>query len=358
MIKEVAHIADISSLLAGEKEVFVVCDRNVEWVAWEAGTFVGAVSIDTSESLKTMGTVMEICKWLLDNNATRNAFLLAVGGGITTDLAGFAAAIYKRGIRYANVPTTLLAQVDAAIGGKTGVNFLEYKNMLGAFRMPEFTAICPEVLKTLSDRQLLAGLAEMLKTFIIADASAYAQAVSSLKKAVFADEDTQPVASSLKKAVFADGDTQTVVSSLKKAVFADGDLILKAARAKESIVTMDPYERGPRIKLNLGHTFAHAIEHKALEAGDDVLHGEAVAIGIIMAAEMAEREGIAEKGLAARLKADFKSLGLPTECPFEGLEAAMAKDKKAAGLGKVKFVLPVKIGEVVVKEYDLHFHTE
>lgn len=314
MIKELRHIADISALLQGEREVFVVCDRNVEWVAWEAGTFVGAVSIDTSESLKTMGTVMEICKWLLENNATRDALLLAVGGGITTDLAGFAAAIYKRGIRYANVPTTLLAQVDAAIGGKTGVNFLEYKNMLGAFRMPEFTAICPDVLKTLPARQIKAGLAEMLKTFIIADASAYAQAVS----------------------------------SLKKAVFADGDLILKAAAIKESIVTMDPYERGPRIKLNLGHTFAHAIEHKALEAGDDILHGEAVAIGIIMAAEMAEREGIAEKGLAARLKADFQSLGLPTECPYTGLEDAMAKDKKAAG-GKIRFVLPERIGSVVVK---------
>ncbi|MBR6306811.1 MAG: 3-dehydroquinate synthase [Bacteroidales bacterium] len=331
MIKELRHIADISALLQGEREVFVVCDRNVEWVAWEAGTFVGAVSIDTSESLKTMGTVMEICKWLLENNATRDALLLAVGGGITTDLAGFAAAIYKRGIRYANVPTTLLAQVDAAIGGKTGVNFLEYKNMLGAFRMPEFTAICPDVLKTLPARQIKAGLAEMLKTFIIADASAYAQAVSSLKKAVFAD-----------------GDTQTVASSLKKAVFADGDLILKAAAIKESIVTMDPYERGPRTKLNLGHTFAHAIEHKALEAGDDILHGEAVAMGIIMAAEMAEREGIAEKGLAARLKADFQSLGLPTECPYTGLEEAMAKDKKAAG-GKIHFVLPERIGSVVVK---------
>lgn len=314
MIKELRHIADISALLQGEREVFVVCDRNVEWVAWEAGTFVGAVSIDTSESLKTMGTVMEICKWLLENNATRDALLLAVGGGITTDLAGFAAAIYKRGIRYANVPTTLLAQVDAAIGGKTGVNFLEYKNMLGAFCMPEFTAICPDVLKTLPARQIKAGLAEMLKTFIIADASAYAQAVS----------------------------------SLKKAVFADGDLILKAAAIKESIVTMDPYERGPRTKLNLGHTFAHAIEHKALEAGDDILHGEAVAMGIIMAAEMAEREGIAEKGLAARLKADFQSLGLPTECPYTGLEEAMAKDKKAAG-GKIHFVLPERIGSVVVK---------
>ena len=340
MIKELAHIADISSLLKGEKEVFVVCDRNVEWVAWEAGTFVGAVSIDTSESLKTMGTVMEICKWLLDNNASRNALLLAVGGGITTDLAGFAASIYKRGIRYVNLPTTLLAQVDAAVGGKTGVNFLEYKNMLGAFRMPEFTAICPEVLKTLPARQLKAGLAEMLKTFIICDAAAYHQAVSSGKNA------NNP-----------DGDAKTGPSSGKKAKFPDGDLILKAARAKESIVTMDPYEQGPRAVLNLGHTFAHAIEHEAMVRRDDILHGEAVAIGIIMAAEMAEREGIAEKGLAARLRADFRSLGLPTECPYKGLEEAMLKDKKAAG-GKVKFVLPVKIGEVVVKEYDLHLDSE
>ena len=317
MIKELAHIADISALLKGEKEVFVVCDRNVEWVAWEAGTFVGAVSIDTSESLKTMGTVMEICKWLLDNNASRNALLLAVGGGITTDLAGFAAAIYKRGIRYVNLPTTLLAQVDAAIGGKTGVNFLEYKNMLGAFRMPEFTAICPEVLKTLPVRQRKAGLAEMLKTFIIADAEAYNRALSGLT----------------------------------------GELIMKAAAIKEAIVGRDPFEKGERTKLNLGHTFAHAIEHEAMEKGDDVLHGEAVAIGIIMAAEMAERDGIAEKGLAARLKKDFRSLGLPTECPYDGLEEAMMKDKKATG-GKVKFVLPVRIGEVTVKEYDLHLDTE
>lgn len=308
MIKELRHIADISALLQGEREVFVVCDRNVEWVAWEAGTFVGAVSIDTSESLKTMGTVMEICKWLLENNATRDALLLAVGGGITTDLAGFAAAIYKRGIRYANVPTTLLAQVDAAIGGKTGVNFLEYKNMLGAFRMPEFTAICPDVLKTLPARQIKAGLAEMLKTFIIADETAYNQALSGVT----------------------------------------GELIIKAASIKESIVERDPLEKGERAVLNLGHTFAHAIEHKALEAGDDILHGEAVAIGIIMAAEMSEREGIAEKGLAARLKADFQSLGLPTDCPYTGLEDAMAKDKKAAG-GKIRFVLPERIGSVVVK---------
>ena len=123
----------------------------------------------------------------------------------------------------------------------------------------------------------------------------------------------------------------------------------KAAAIKAAIVERDPLEHGERAVLNLGHTFAHAIEHKALENGDDILHGEAVAIGIIMAAEMAEREGVAEKGLAARLKADFQSLGLPTECPYQGLEEAMAKDKKAAG-GKVKFVLPEEIGKVIIKE--------
>jgi len=352
MIKELTHIGDIATLLSGEREVFVVCDRNVSWVWFEIADQVGndregvgndgiIKFIDTSEARKTIDSVLDICQWLLEKNASRNALLLAIGGGITTDLAGFAAAIYKRGIRYANVPTTLLAQVDAAIGGKTGVNFLEYKNMLGAFRMPEFTAICPEVLKTLPARQLKAGLAEMLKTFIICDAAAYHQAVSSGKNA------NNP-----------DGDAKTGPSSGKNAKIPDGDLILKAARAKESIVTMDPFEQGPRAVLNLGHTFAHAIEHRAMEAGDDILHGEAVAIGIIMAAEMAERSQIAEKGLAARLKADFRSLGLPAECPYEGLEEAMAKDKKATGADKVKFVLPVKIGEVVVKEYDLHLHTE
>ena len=333
MIMEMAHIADISARLSAEQEVYVVYDRNVEWVAEEiagqagndvkkvgndvkeVGNDVPSFAIDTSEARKSMETVEEICKWLLERNASRQALLVAVGGGITTDLVGFAASIYKRGIRYANVPTTLLAQVDAAIGGKTGVNFQGYKNMLGAFRMPEFTAICPEVLKTLPDRQIRAGLAEMLKTFIIADAQSYREALL----------------------------------SGKNAKFPDGRLVAKAAAIKAAIVERDPLEHGERAVLNLGHTFAHAIEHKALENGDDILHGEAVAIGIIMAAEMAEREGVAEKGLAARLKADFQSLGLPTECPYQGLEEAMAKDKKAAG-GKVKFVLPEEIGKVIIKE--------
>lgn len=317
MIKELAHIADISALLKGEKEVFVVCDRNVEWVAWEAGTFVGAVSIDTSESLKTMGTVMEICKWLLDNNASRNALLLAVGGGITTDMTGFAAAIYKRGVRYANLPTTLLAQVDAAIGGKTGVNLDGYKNMLGAFRMPEYTFLCADVLRTLPPRELRAGLAELLKTFLLADGEAYGQAVK-----IFAD-------------------AQKDISGL----------ITKAAQIKADIVAQDPEEHGIRAKLNLGHTFGHAIEHEAQLRGEDIHHGEAVAMGIILAARLSERIGLAQKGLEAKLKADFEAVGLPTECPYplENLTTAMALDKKAAG-GRVKWILIETPGRVVIKE--------
>ena len=322
------NLRDVAALLEGEREIFVVYDENVSHVAAEVIGVLegvkGCIAIDTSEELKTMDTAVLICRQLMEAGASRTALVLAVGGGITTDLTGFAATIYKRGVRYANIPTTLLAQVDAAIGGKTGVNFDGYKNMLGTIVQPQFTFICPAVLKSLPARELKAGLAELLKTFLIADSAAYSKAVSS----------------------FTDGKTPEIPSA---------DLILKAAAIKAAIVERDPYEAGERAKLNLGHTFAHAIEHEARMRGDDVVHGEAVAIGIIMAAGKAEREGIAENGLTERLKADFNHLGLPTECPYDNLE--FTKDKKAAG-EKVTFILPVKPGEVIMKEYDLHHYTE
>ena len=306
MLKELTHIEDVVTHLSSEPEVYVVYDRNVEWVVkdfpWKA------FPIETSESRKTLETVEGICRWLVEQNASRSALILAVGGGITTDMAGFAASIYKRGIRYANLPTTLLAQVDAAIGGKTGVNLDGYKNMLGAFRMPEVTFISADVLRTLPQRELGSGLAELLKTFLLADAEAYETALLH-------------------------GVTQ--------------ELILKAARIKEEIVGRDPFEKGERAKLNLGHTFGHAI----------------VAMGIILAARLGESLGISTAGLSRRLKADFEAAGLPTECPYplETLQDAMAKDKKALGGGKVKFVVPVTPGEVVFHEmnpYDLHIDTK
>ena len=319
MLKELTHIEDVVTHLSSEPEVYVVYDRNVAWVVkdfpWKA------IPIETSESRKTLETVEDICRWLVAQNASRSALILAVGGGITTDMAGFAASIYKRGIRYANLPTTLLAQVDAAIGGKTGVNLDGYKNMLGVFRMPEVTFISADVLRTLPQRELRSGLAELLKTFLLADAEAY-------------------------ETVLLRGVTQ--------------ELILKAARIKEEIVGRDPFEKGERAKLNLGHTFGHAIEHAS--AGS-IPHGEAVAMGIILAARLGESLGISTAGLSRRLKADFEAAGLPTECPYplETLQDAMAKDKKALGGGKVKFVVPVAPGEVVFHEmnpYDLHIDTK
>ena len=308
-------LREVASFLKGEPELYVVYDKNVSWVArevMEAVPVQGSFGLETSEQHKTLETVQALCRQLMEADASRNAFLLAIGGGITTDLTGFAAAIYKRGIRYANLPTTLLAQVDAAIGGKTGVNLDGYKNMLGAFHMPEFTFLCEDVLKTLPPREFRAGKAEMLKTFLIGDARAYQQAQT--------PSQWQP-------------------------------LIIRAARIKADIVCQDPEEHGIRATLNLGHTFGHAIEHEAQERGEDIHHGEAVAMGILLAARLAERKGLAQKGLEARLKADFEAAALPTECryPLETLARAMEKDKKAAG-GRIKWILPVTPGRVEVVE--------
>ena len=313
-------MADVAAFLRKEPELYVVYDENVASLAREvlaALPVKGSFGLKTSEERKTLETVQGLCRQLLEAGASRNAYLLAIGGGITTDMTGFAAAIYKRGIRYSNLPTTLLAQVDAAIGGKTGVNLDGYKNMLGAFRMPEYTFLCADVLKTLPPRELRAGLAELLKTFLIGDAEAYEQAVR-----CFAD-------------------AQNDISGL----------ITKAAQIKADIVAQDPEEHGIRAKLNLGHTFGHAIEHEAQKDGDDIHHGEAVAMGMILAARLSERIGLAPEGMEKKLRADFKALGLPTECPYplENLAAAMARDKKAAE-GHVKWILLEAPGRVIIKE--------
>lgn len=321
--------------LQAEPELFVVYDANVAWVAsqlTEALPVRASMALETSEEGKTLQTVQMLERWLLQADASRGALLLAVGGGITTDLVGFAAAIYKRGIRYANVPTTLLAQVDAAIGGKTGVNLDGYKNMLGAFRMPEFTVLEASFLQTLPPREFRCGLAELLKTFLIGDGAAYAAFVSSSKSAQNKDE---------------------------RGIEDD---IRQAAAIKARIVTEDPEEHGVRAKLNLGHTFGHAIEHEARLHGADITHGEAVAMGIVLAAELSERLGVAQKGLSAQLKADFSRLGLPVASPYpvEDLVEALRKDKKAVAGGKVKFVLLRAPGDVVLQElpYDCYLHTK
>ncbi len=325
-------LADVAGLLAQEPEVYVVYDKQAVWVAAEVlsavpaqpGQVRAAMGLETSEERKCMDTVMALERWLLEAGASRQALILAIGGGITTDMAGFAAALYKRGIRYANLPTTLLAQVDAAIGGKTGVNLEAYKNMLGAFLQPQFTFLSADVLRTLAPRDFRSGLAEMAKTFLLADKEAYERFFASAQNDKGFAGEISP-------------------------------FIWRAAEIKAGIVARDPYEKGERALLNLGHSYGHAIEHEARLRGDDITHGEAVAMGIILAAELSEQLGVAQKGLAARLRANFMGIGLPAECPYpiEQLQAALRKDKKVQSSGKIRFVLLKDIGEPLIRELEI-----
>lgn len=341
------RLADVLPYIEKYPSVFVVSDENVGKAAeflTRQENIVAMASLKATEEEKDISTVMAICRWLLECGADREALLLAIGGGITTDIAGFAASIYKRGIRFAYIPTTLLAQVDAAVGGKTGVNFQDYKNMIGVIRQPDFTFECAEVLETLPVRDFRSGAAEMLKTFIIENKNgSYARAVRLLS------------------ARYTDGAELT-------------ELIAAAAAVKAGVVSRDQFENGERRKLNLGHTFAHAIEwaahsgektiaeadgsstsvwgaNDAATGGENVTHGEAVAIGTVLAARLSEKMGLCEKGLAARIEGDFLSCGLPTESPYPLgiLAAAMHKDKKAEG-NKIHFVLIKAIGDVVIED--------
>lgn len=348
-------IADVAGYLERYPVIYIVADRHVAHFAEKVvKSLTGGKAdckcedplspelllLDTSEEDKSMQTVMEICKWLLDNGADRNALLLAIGGGITTDMAGFAASIYKRGIRFAYIPTTFLSQVDAAIGGKTGGNFENYKNILGVIRQPEFTYICPEVLETLPYRDFLSGAAELIKTFIIDNAgNNYEKAVEVLSEIHESIDRKQAIALHL--------------AELEELAGA-------AARIKAGVVERDEFEQGERRKLNLGHTFAHAIEWEARAAKKDISHGEAVAMGIILAAKASEQyygqeniEGqkVADGSLSARFTRDFSRCGLPTECPFplESLSGAMRKDKKAEN-GIVHFVLIRTLGDVRIED--------
>ena len=333
--------------------VYIITDKNTENFAAAVAkslpeNFRGTFTLEADELGKTMDNILKICAWLLENHPDRTAMLLGIGGGITTDMTGFTASIYKRGSRFSYLPTTFLAQVDAAIGGKTGVNFENYKNILGVIRQPEFTYVCPEVLGTLTYRDFLSGAAELVKTFIIDDTGDnYEKAVTILSAIHDADDHTSAIASHH--------------AELE-------ELIAAAAKVKAGVVERDEFEMGERRKLNLGHTFAHAIEWEAhnreqsmgeVNAGvHGISHGEAVAIGMIMAAEASEyyyaddkSQPVAVQGLAKRLTEDFRRCGLPVECPYPitTLAEAMKKDKKSEN-GIVHFILIRAIGDVRIED--------
>jgi 3-dehydroquinate synthetase len=300
--------------------------------------------VEASEEAKCMDTVMDICGWLLENGADRDALVLAIGGGITTDMVGFAASLYKRGVRFAYVPTTLLAQVDAAIGGKTGVNMGGYKNMLGVIRQPEFTYVCPQVLESLPMEDFQAGAAEMLKTFIIEDDGNYEVATGLLKSL------TNDFIELCAGSTLSDGEARWP-EALTGRLTELTPLIAAAARVKAGVVSRDQFESGERMKLNLGHTFGHAIEALAHKKHNDIDHGHAVALGMVYAAQLAEKLGMAEPGFAAAIEHDLDACLLLIINPYSihDMAEAMRKDKKAEN-GKVHFVLPRAIGDVVMHD--------
>lgn len=313
--------------------IFVVCDRAVAHLVPRLGLDAAVLELEASEEKKSLRTVEEICRALLEGGADRKSFVLALGGGIISDMAGFAASIYMRGIRFAYVPTTLLAMTDAAIGGKTGVNFLSYKNILGSFTEPCFTWMAAASLEGLPRREVLSGAAEMLKSFIIDNVDgAYSTALEFFRTASLPEK--------------CDAATAARLLPLARA----------AAGVKAGIVSRDFRESGERKLLNLGHSFAHAIEHLAQTGADGnvgISHGEAVSMGIVLAARLSCALGYAPKGFDSLLEADFAAAGLRVKCPYapRQLVQAMSRDKKAEA-GTLSFVLMRGISDVFVEKLE------
>lgn len=284
-----------------------------------AGIPARPATMGRGEAAKSLGTVVRIYAAALEAGLDREGTIVALGGGVVGDTAGFAAASYLRGIRLVQVPTTLLAMVDAAIGGKTGVNLPAGKNLAGAFKQPALVLADPALLASLPERELRGGLAEVVKAALIGEPLLF--------------EDLEQAGAP------APGDAA-----------AWSGLVLRAARVKAGIVGADPVERGPRLWLNLGHTFAHALER----AGNYRLpHGEAVAVGLVAAARLAAHlELLADPALPGRVEALLARLGLPTRWGGPAVEAvleAMRPDKKRRE-GRLRFVLPVALGAVQVHE--------
>lgn len=306
--------------LVGMRRVLAVIDSKVEELYGNLFPFE-KIEVEAEERYKSMQTVEEVIQKLLELHADRDVLLLGVGGGITTDICGFVASIYKRGVACGLVPTTLLGMVDAAIGGKNGVNMLGYKNMLGTIRQPEFVVSTIDFLQTLDAEEVRQGLAEMLKVFLI--------------KGKYFEECG---------VFFADHGVGEMLKDATKRIQLQV-FIEEAVAVKELLVCEDERDNGVRQLLNLGHTFGHALERCT-----GMAHGDAVAIGLVCAARCADS---ADSELVTRV---LQSCGLPVEIPAgvsrEALLEAMMQDKKRAD-GRCRVVVLEAVGRVAVREMDL-----
>ncbi|WP_017350019.1 3-dehydroquinate synthase [Pantoea sp. A4] len=286
----------------------------------QAGVKVDQVILPDGEKFKTLAVMDQVFTALLEKPHGRDTTLIALGGGVIGDLTGFAAASYQRGVRFIQVPTTLLSQVDSSVGGKTAVNHPLGKNMIGAFYQPASVVVDTDCLRTLPARELSSGLAEVIKYGIILDGEFFSWLEQNLDALLALDEQ------------------------------ALAWCIRRCCELKAQVVAADERENGVRAFLNLGHTFGHAIE--AHMGYGNWLHGEAIAAGMVMAARTAERLGQFTPAETARIIALLQRAGLPVDGPesmaAEAYLPHMMRDKKVLG-GELRLVLPRSIGEVEVR---------
>ncbi|MCB0323010.1 MAG: 3-dehydroquinate synthase [Bdellovibrionales bacterium] len=283
----------------------------------QSGFRVVQVVVQSGETHKSLKTVQTIYDALLEARLERSSPLIALGGGVVGDTAGFAAATYLRGIPLIQCPTTLLAMVDASVGGKTGVNVPQGKNLIGAFHQPRAVVADPTTLATLTEREFRGGLAECVKHGVLGDSALFDWTESMLERVVAKDLDVLE------------------------------ELVARNVAVKAAVVVADEKEAGIRAHLNLGHTFGHAIERCT---NYQVSHGEAVGLGMLAAARFAGRRSLCEEELSGRLEAVIERAGLPLKAHLPAdveLVEAMRLDKKVER-SKIRLVLPTRIGSVCI----------
>ena len=296
-----------------------VGDLYIDTLASAIDRDLDVIEIGDGEEFKNLKTFSQVIDRLVDGGHNRDSTIIALGGGVVGDIAGFVAASYQRGIGYIQVPTTLLAQVDSSVGGKTAVNHPSGKNLIGAFYQPDLVVADTDTLTSLPEREYLAGIAEVIKYGVIGDPEFFQWLEENVKDV----SGREP-------------------SAMEHAIH-------RSCQLKAGIVTEDEREMGNRAKLNLGHTFAHAIE--TTTGYRSYLHGEAVAIGMVMAADLSVRMDLCQPDTADRIRQLIEAYRLPIaspKIPTPVMLDTMARDKKVIG-GRMRFVLVKRIGEVSVE---------
>lgn len=298
----------------------VVSDSTVSRLYQDLFPDAPVLLVGEGEENKNMDTVISVYRGLLDAGAQRSTFIVGIGGGIVCDVTGFAASTYLRGLGFGFVSTTLLSQVDASVGGKNGVNFKGYKNMIGVFNQPEFVICDLDLLTTLPEKERLCGFAEIVKHAVIQDQGLFD---------------------------YMENNTDRILSLARDAV---EKLVCDSVKIKSGVVTRDEKETGERRKLNFGHTFGHAIEKTS-----GLAHGEAVSLGMILAASLSVKRGILPIGQAERIVRLLHRLKLPVKINFNmnDLLKALRKDKKRKG-DLIHFVLLKGIGEAVIQDISIN----